>query len=237
MRNLACHGVALALGMTLAGPGLAQSITDRLAEASPDAGERLYRQCQSCHTIDNGGPNRAGPNLFGIVGHAVATRDGFRYSSALTELGGDWTVERLDAFLENPREFALGTRMSFRGLADPADRAAVIAYLNSQSDAPLDFGGSEASEDSEAGDDSALDGDFGLMFVAEGVDVTYYACTSCHSEMIVVQQGKTRDGWDHLLDWMVAEQGMMELETADREIILDYLAEHYNTDRPNFPQR
>ena len=55
--------------------------------------------------------------------------------------------------------------------------------------------------------------------------------------MIVAQQGKTREGWDKLFDWMVEEQGMSELEPEERETILDYLAEHYNTDRPNFPSR
>lgn len=54
--------------------------------------------------------------------------------------------------------------------------------------------------------------------------------------MIVAQQGKTRKGWDELLVWMVEEQGMSEPSSEDRELILDYLAEHYNTDRPNFPR-
>jgi len=234
MRAELCSMTAFALTMAVAASGAAQTIEERVAGASAEAGQGIFRQCQSCHTIDSGGASRVGPNLYGVIGREVATVEGFRFSSALENLGGEWTVGRLDGYLENPRGFAQGTRMGFRGLADPADRAAVIAYLNAQSDAPMDFGGSDAARSEES---AAAPEDFGQMFVAEGVDVTYYACTACHSEMIVVQQGKTRENWDHLLDWMIEEQGMTELEPIDREVILDYLAEHYNTDRPNFPNR
>lgn len=79
------------------------------------------------------------------------------------------------------------------------------------------------------------DPEFGVLKVAEGVETTYYACVACHSEMIVAQQGLSRDEWDELLVWMVDEQGMAEIEEPDRTEILDYLATHYNHDRPNFP--
>ena len=84
---------------------------------------------------------------------------------------------------------------------------------------------------------AAEEGEFGQLVVAEGAEETFYACTACHSEMIVAQQGKTREGWADLLDWMTEEQGMAELDPAERDVILDYLAAHYNTDRPNFPRR
>ncbi len=80
------------------------------------------------------------------------------------------------------------------------------------------------------------EGEFGQLVVAPGVEDTYYTCTACHSEMIVAQQGKTREGWDKLFDWMIEEQGMPELPQDERDTILDYLSEHYNTDRPNFPR-
>lgn len=79
--------------------------------------------------------------------------------------------------------------------------------------------------------------EYGGLFVATGVEETYYACTACHSEKIVAQQGLSRAHWDELFDWMVEEQGMSELEPDERQIILDYLATHYNEDRPNFPKR
>jgi len=77
--------------------------------------------------------------------------------------------------------------------------------------------------------------EFGVLFVAPGVEETFYTCTACHSERIVAQQGLPRKKWDETLEWMVEEQGMDEIEEPDRTIILDYLAEHYNVDRPNFP--
>ena len=81
------------------------------------------------------------------------------------------------------------------------------------------------------------EGEFGLMVEAPGVEETFYGCTACHSEMIIVQQGKTRQHWDDLLVWMVDEQGMTPFDDAERDVILDYLAANYNEDRPNFPAR
>jgi cytochrome c len=210
-----------------------------MADASAEAGERVFRQCKACHTVEKDGPNRVGPNLYGVVGQAKASVEGFRYSDALRESGGDWTLEALDAYLEDPRGAIPGNRMTFRGLADPGDRADVIAYLNSFSDAPLSLaaGGGGAETDESGGTTDAGEEDFGLLVSGEGVEETFYACTACHSEMIVVQQGKTREDWDKLFDWMIEEQGMAEMDAAEREIVLDYLAEHYNTDRPNFPGR
>ncbi|MDG4647836.1 cytochrome c [Roseibacterium sp. SDUM158017] len=88
----------------------------------------------------------------------------------------------------------------------------------------------------ESGSDGAEDiGDVGALYPAEGARITYDYCASCHSTMLVAQQGQTREGWDDLLRWMVEKQGMQPIPDADREAILDYLAEHYNTDRPHFP--
>ncbi len=77
--------------------------------------------------------------------------------------------------------------------------------------------------------------EFGLFFVAPGVKNTYYNCIRCHSERIIIQQGLSREGWDEMLDWMIEDQGMGELDDLIRAEILDYLAAHYNIDRPNFP--
>ena len=88
----------------------------------------------------------------------------------------------------------------------------------------------------EAQDSGRADvGDVGALHPAEGAGVTYDYCTPCHSEMLVAQQGQTREGWDELLQWMVEKQGMQPIPEADRERILDYLSTHYNTDRPHFP--
>ena len=82
----------------------------------------------------------------------------------------------------------------------------------------------------------AEESEYGVLFEAEGVEETYYNCIACHSERIVAQQGLTREGWDELLDWMVEEQGMPELDAETNVIVLDYLSNYYNTDRPHFPK-
>ncbi len=77
--------------------------------------------------------------------------------------------------------------------------------------------------------------EFGLLKDAPGVETVFYTCTACHSERIIAQQGLTRDEWSELIDWMVEEQGMTMPDEVEMTEILDYLAAHYNTDRPNFP--
>ena len=106
-----------------------------LAQGDPAAGAKVFRKCKACHTVEEDGPSRVGPNLYGIVGASVAAVDGFRYSGALSDHGGDWTPDRLAAFLANPRKAVPGTKMSFAGLRKPEDQADVIAYLASLSDA------------------------------------------------------------------------------------------------------
>tara|TARA_R110000868_G_scaffold57591_2_gene177787 strand:+ start:17824 stop:18414 length:591 start_codon:yes stop_codon:yes gene_type:complete len=94
-------------------------------------GRREFRRCQSCHTINEGGRAMVGPNLYGVVGRAAASTDGFSYSSALAESGLVWTSDTLDTWIENPRAMVPNNRMSFVGLRDADDRRDVIAYLAS----------------------------------------------------------------------------------------------------------
>ncbi len=133
----------LALAFLLSSPGSAgadDALVMLLAEADATRGERVYRKCRSCHTTEQGGQERLGPNLYGIVGGPVAGSSGFaKYSKALLGLGGEWTVELLDAYLANPRKAVPGTTMVFNGLRKDRDRADVIVFMNSFSDAPLEF--------------------------------------------------------------------------------------------------
>lgn len=115
-------GRLAALALALASPAAAE-----------DYGEKVFRKCQVCHTVEPG-MNRVGPSLFGVVGRVPGTVDGFRYSEAMKRFGADsrWTGAVLDAYLTDPRGVVKGTRMAFPGLKDPADRAAVIEFLGRQ---------------------------------------------------------------------------------------------------------
>jgi len=107
-----------------------------LGSADPKRGEAAARACQTCHTFTKGGPNMVGPNLWGVVGRARATEAGFSYSDAMKGKGGDWNVDDLNKFLTSPKGFVPGTKMTFAGFPKEAQRADVIAYLNSLSDSP-----------------------------------------------------------------------------------------------------
>ena len=103
-----------------------------LAAATPAAGEALFAKCKACHTVDQGGANGIGPNLYGIVGKPVGKHAaGFAYSGDLSGHGGNWDFANLDAWLTSPKKFASGTKMSFAGLSKGEDRANIIVYLNS----------------------------------------------------------------------------------------------------------
>jgi cytochrome c len=121
---------------TMATKPKAAAIGTMLAAADAEAGKKAFSKCKACHTLNKGGANRVGPNLWGIVGRPVAGAAGFSYSKALRALGGKWDYERLSQYLLKPKDFAPGTKMSFGGLAKPADRANLIAFLRSLSDAP-----------------------------------------------------------------------------------------------------
>ena len=101
-----------------------------VAAADPAEGKKVFRQCAACHVADKE-QNRVGPHLVGVVGRDIAGVDGFNYSDAMKAVDGAWTLDQLDAWLEKPRDFAKGNRMSYPGLRKEEDRAAVIAYLQS----------------------------------------------------------------------------------------------------------
>ncbi len=112
------------------------SLATLLAAADIDNGKKVARKCLACHDVKQGGRNKIGPNLWGVVGADKAAREGFAYSGALAGLGGAWGYADLDAFLAKPKEFARGTKMAFAGVKSPADRADLIAYLRSLPESP-----------------------------------------------------------------------------------------------------
>jgi cytochrome c len=115
----------------------AEPIEKLLQTASAEKGQAAAKVCQTCHTFEKNGPNRVGPNLYGIVGdHKGEGRNGFNFSAALKGKGGTWTFDDLNAFLTSPKGFVPGTAMGFAGIQKDGQRADVIAYLNSLSDSP-----------------------------------------------------------------------------------------------------
>ena len=92
-------------------------------------GKRTFKLCQSCHTLNEGGQNLVGPNLHGLFGKDIGFAEGFSYSKAIQDSDIVWTPEILAQWLESPRNFLPGNRMSFAGVRKPEDRTAVIAYI------------------------------------------------------------------------------------------------------------
>ena len=134
--GMAVFALLVGLAAVLPEDLLAQDGTQETAEnsVSGDAmrGEKVYRKCKACHTVEKGGPSRIGPNLWNILNQPAGAVEGYKYSKALierAEAGLVWDVESLDAYLHKPRKFLKGGKMTFAGLRKEQDRADVIAYL------------------------------------------------------------------------------------------------------------
>lgn len=125
-------------GAAVAAPAEKQvPIADLLASASAEKGAAVSKKCVACHEFKKGGPNKVGPDLYGVVGRERAHHEGFSYSAGMKAKPGKWTFEDLDHFLNNPRGFVPGTAMAFAGISKATERADLIAYLNTLSDSPL----------------------------------------------------------------------------------------------------
>ena len=121
----------------------AMELSELLAVASADSGQAVAKKCTACHTFEQGGANKIGPALWGVVGRDIASLPDFSYSSALGEKQGVWDYEALNEFVTSPKGWAPGTKMTFAGLSKPQDRGDLLLYLRSLSDnpAPLPEGG------------------------------------------------------------------------------------------------
>lgn len=127
--GMAVEGAEAGAGGAASGP----AIETLLQTADAAKGEQVFKKCTACHTVNSGGANGIGPNLFGIFGKGIGNHAaGFAYSDALKSHGGNWDWANMNEWLTSPRKFANGTKMSFAGLSSAEDRANLMVYLNAQ---------------------------------------------------------------------------------------------------------
>ena len=108
-----------------------------MALGDVNAGEKIFKKCAACHSINQGGANKIGPALYNVVGRKIGGVADYKYTKAFVEYGKEWNFEELNGFLTKPSKWIKGTKMAYAGLRKEADRASIIKYLNQNSDSPL----------------------------------------------------------------------------------------------------
>ena len=108
-----------------------------LATANVADGEKIFKKCAACHSIAKSGGNKIGPALWGVLGRQAGSVSDYKYSKTMATHGKPWTFEEMNSFLTKPKDWIKGTKMSFVGLKSEKDRAAVILYMNENTDSPL----------------------------------------------------------------------------------------------------
>ncbi len=164
------HPETLAYSLEIEGEGTGEateptevvviSMAEMLEGATAEDGAGVIRKCAACHTFESGGENGIGPNLYGVMGRQAATVPGYDYSAGMTERAaeiGIWNFETLNAFLEDPKGYVVGTKMAFNGISRMNQRADLLMYLHDQSDNPIDM--PVAEEMAEDAEEMTEDGD------------------------------------------------------------------------------
>ena len=113
------------------------NIMDLFASTNAAEGAKIFKKCAACHSITEGGANKIGPALWGVLGRPAASVPGYKYSKAMAAHGKNWSFEEMNGFLTKPKDWIKGTKMSFAGLKKAEDRAAVILYMNENTNSPL----------------------------------------------------------------------------------------------------
>ena len=113
------------------------SIMALFASTNADDGAKIFKKCAACHSITQGGGNKIGPALWGVLGRKAGSISDYKYSKAMAAYGKPWSFEEMNGFLTKPKDWVRGTKMSFVGLKNAKDRAAVILYMNENADSPL----------------------------------------------------------------------------------------------------
>ncbi len=107
------------------------------ASVSISEGEKVFKKCAACHSIAKGGKNKIGPALYNVIGRQAGSLPDYKYSKGMIAYAKKWTPQEMNGFLIKPKDWVKGTKMSYAGLKDPKERAAVILYMNKNSDNPL----------------------------------------------------------------------------------------------------
>ena len=115
----------------------AGNIMALFASTSAAEGAKVFKKCAACHSIKEGGANKIGPALWGVLGRTAGSVPGYKYSKAMAAYGKNWSFEEMNGFLVKPKDWIKGTKMSFAGLKNAKDRAAVILYMNENTNSSL----------------------------------------------------------------------------------------------------
>ena len=113
------------------------NIMTLFSSTSADDGAKVFKKCAACHSITQGGSNKIGPALWGVLGRKAGSISDYKYSKAMTKHEKAWSFDEMNSFLIKPKDWIKGTKMSFAGLKNAKDRAAVILYMNENTDNPL----------------------------------------------------------------------------------------------------
>ena len=114
-----------------------EDIMALFASTSATEGAKVFKKCAACHSIAEGGANKIGPALWGVLGRPTGSVAGYKYSKAMAAYGKNWSFEEMNGFLTKPKDWIKGTKMSFAGLKSAKERAAVILYMNKNTNSPL----------------------------------------------------------------------------------------------------